>query len=98
MGRAKADLPEKLRPDDQSAVVRETLVGGPVPDERGNSGSVNFQPHGWVCLLWVHRGIVLVHKTNATRRCLSISTASFRLRRCDRVLHCPSTGPAEDRN
>ncbi len=42
MGRAKADLPEKLRPDDQPAVVRETLVGGPVPDERGNSGSVNF--------------------------------------------------------
>jgi len=39
MGRAKADLPEKLRPDDQSAVVRETLVGEPVPDERENSGT-----------------------------------------------------------
>jgi hypothetical protein len=44
------------------------LVGEPKPDERGTSGSVLFQPHCWVCLLWRQRGIVFVHTTNAARQ------------------------------
>jgi hypothetical protein len=51
MGRAKTDLPEKMRPYDQSAMGCETLVGKPKPDARGTSGSVNLRPHYWVCLL-----------------------------------------------
>ena len=59
MGRARADPLEKIGPDDQSAMGRETLVGEPKPDGRGTSGSVHFQPHGWVCFLWSHRDIVV---------------------------------------
>ena len=79
MGRAKAELPEKMEPYDQSALGRETWAGEPEPDGLGTSGSVHFQPQYWVCLLWRQRGIVFVRTTNAARRCLSISTASFRL-------------------
>ena len=79
MGRAKAELPGKMRPYDQSTLVRETLVGEPDPDERGNSGSVNFHPQCRVRLLPVHRDIVFVHTTNAARQCTQIRTESFRL-------------------
>ncbi len=45
MGRAKADLPRKMGPDDQSNLGRETWVGEPEPDGRGTSGSLHFQPY-----------------------------------------------------
>ena len=45
MGHAKANLPKKTGPNDQSARGRETLAGESEPDGRRASGSVHFQPH-----------------------------------------------------
>lgn len=89
---AKALLPQKVRPDNQPAVGRETLVGEVDADGRRGVFGVNLKPHRLVCLLLRPGNLLWFHHRKPAKRCSPLQSESFRLRGVFRVRKVASRG------